>query len=265
MASTLWIIFLVGGIWFAVSSAISFVVSWLQWRRQHENPGHLVVLANLALSILYWYLFVDWNFFLRADGVEVPWLRQATEVLVFLVYSWMVTVSLWVDWDDAWVIVFLHTFAGALLLITNLVSAQVFWYGWAIAAATLLFAQIFMLRRSRRPDSIAWVLFAGWLVYAIGVPIVQALSWTMGEVFDNSPHRETSEIFYICVYAGGVSIYGWVQQGLFSMRPVDRPVVKLESPAIPEPGEDMGEPSAVIGKSVSSSGLISRRVKLNMQ
>lgn len=256
MGNTLPFVFIAGGSWFALCAVISFLGSWLRWRRQGENPGHLVVWANVMLSILYWFLYVDWGFYLRKDGVELPWLRIAVEIVIYLLYSWMVSVSLWLDWDDAVIAIGATGLGGALVSLSHLITANRYWWGWAMGAVVLGLAQIWELRRSRRPDALAWVFFAGWLIWIIGVPLVQVLGWTMTEVLDESPSRGTTEIIYLIVYGLSVTIYGWVQILFFSSRPVNKPLEKLEPAAIPEQdsgGGYLSNPSQLVSSSRNMS------------
>ena len=109
-----------------------------------------------------------------------------------------------------------------------------------------------MLRRSRRPDSLAWLFFVGWLVWIIGVPLVQLLGWTMTEVLDTSPDRNTTEILYLAIYGVVVTLYGWLQIALFSSRPVDKPIEVLEPAGVP--GQEscfLNNPGDLVSASIS--------------
>ena len=252
MGNTLPTVFLVGASWFTACAVISFLASWFVWRRGRENPGHLVVWANAVMAVLYWFLYVDWGFYLRKDGVELPWMRIAAEILVYLAYSWMVSVSLWLDWDDGMILVSGTGLAGAMVSLSHLVTADHYWWGWALGVGGLALAQLWALRRSRRPDSLAWLFFVGWLVWIIGVPLVQLLGWTMTEVLDKSPDRNTTEVLYLVVYGVVVTLYGWLQIALFSSRPVDKPIEVLEPAGVP--GQEacfLNNPSDLVSASIS--------------
>lgn len=256
MGNTLPTVFLVGGGWFTGCAVISFLVSCFRWRRGSENPGHLVVWANAVLAVLYWFLYVDWDFYLRADGVELPWLRIGAEILVYLSYSWMVVVSMWLDWDDAILAVMGTGVGGALVSLSHLAAPDLYWWGMGIGAAILAATQLWQLRRSRRPDEWSWVFWVGWLVWIIGVPLTQLLGWTMTEVLDKSPERNTTEIIYLAVYGVAVTLYGWLQILWFSSRPLDRPLEHLTPAGVPaqEACGFMSSPNELV-----SSGIVNRR------
>lgn len=253
MGNTLPTVFIVGGSWFTGCAVISFFASCFRWRRCAENPGHLVVWAHAVLAVLYWFLYVDWDFYLRGDGVELPWLRIGAEILIYLSYAWMVAVSLWLDWDDAIIAVAGTGFGGAMVSVSHLARPDLYWWGMAVGGAVLALIQLWQLRRSRRPDEWAWVFWAGWLIWIIGVPLTQLLGWTMTEALDKSPERNTTEIVYLVVYALSVTLYGWLQIFFFSSRPLNRPLEHLTPAGIPEQvsGGFLSNPNELVSSGIT--------------
>lgn len=257
------ILFLVGAVWFTAFAVATFVLSWMRWRTGRENPGHLVAWAHTALAVLYWFLYVDAFFYLRGDGVEMPWVRMIAEIIVYMTYAWMVCVSLWLDWDDAAIVVIILTgVGGAMVTLSHLVANPNYWWGFAGGAGVLALAQLWTLRKSRRPDLVAWLLWGGWMIWIVGVPLVQLLGWTMTEVLDKSPARNTTEILYLVVYGLGVTVYGIVQIFIFTSRPPSRPLRQSPEQLVP-PQQNcnyMQDPCQLVSSEHVNSGVQHRNV-----
>jgi hypothetical protein len=227
-------IFVTGLVWFSlVALVVSAVATWLWRRTKRENPGHLVMWTALAFAGFYLLQLLDWGFWLRnLDGVEFPWSRGASQIIGYFFFSWMVATSLWVDWDDAFMVVGAHTVVGALLFAGDFTGGRVGWYWWSSAVAVLAGAQLFLLRRARQSSGKSWLIWLGWLVYALGVPIGQAFGWTLGKVLERPPERKNTEIYYLVIYAVGLSLYGGVMVWAYSKRPARTQPSTRETPVL---------------------------------
>lgn len=214
-------LFVTGVVWFPLSVLVLAVAStYYWWHTRRQNPGHLVIWTGMVLSMFYAVQLLDWGFVLRnGDGVEVPWTRGAAQIVAYFLYSWMLAIALWMDWDDTYIAVGAHTLVGVLLLAGDLASGNVGWYFWSVAVALLAAALVFLLRRSRQNSGKAWAMWLGWLIFSVGAPATQAFGWARGQVLDLSPERENTEIAYFVVYSVGLTVYGAVMIWAFSMRP----------------------------------------------
>jgi hypothetical protein len=223
MASTLEIVFGVGT---GVSGLVVLLfMAWgtFMWMfRRAENPSHIVVWAATVYTLVYAALLTDATSTLRTgDGVEYPWIRSAGNAVVYLLLAWMSAEALWLEAADVY-----FNVGAALLGALAFVGADVFatprsWWWWSAGLVAQLAQVALLLRRSRRHGSRAWLLFFASLVWSLGMPIVQALSWTLGAALDSPPHRQTSEIIFLIVSMLGIGGYGALAMLLWRQLPHD--------------------------------------------
>jgi hypothetical protein len=221
MTSTNELVFWSGAGAYTLAMLLFQAASTYLWTlRRHANPGHLMTAACATQAVLYWSMLVDWNVVLRSDGVEAIWLRPVADVVVYLCYSWALVTALWMDVTDAWIVMGLSTLGGVFLIGGDVVSVPIGWWWWSFGVGAQLLALAFVVRRMRRPGAVAYALWVGWMVFALGVPVVQALSWTMGGVISVSPRRSPSEIAYVVVSGAGTILYGVALLLLWSKAPL---------------------------------------------
>ena len=226
------IIFYVGGGFFAAAAIVALVWSaYLWWWRKRENPGHLVMWSCALESILYWALLVDWNVILRPDGVEAPWLRPAINVPVYLMLAWLLGTGLWMTVADTTFLVGLATIGGALLIGGDVAHPDRQWWWFSFGLAAMCAAGMFSMRRGQFPEMRSWGMWGGFLVMALGTPIVQSLSWTMSGTLDTSPQRKNSEIAYLVASGLGIAVNGCVSLLLWVPVQIHREPATLPPPS----------------------------------
>ena len=221
MPDTLEIVFGVGtGVAGAAVLGFSLWGTFMWMFRRAENPSHIVIWAAAVYTLVYAALLVDATSTLRTgDGVEYPWIRSAGNAVVYLLLAWMSAEALWLESVDVYVNV-----GAALLGALAFVGADVFatprsWWWWSAGLVAQLVQVALLLRRSRRHGNRAWLLFFASLVWSLGMPIVQALSWTLGAALDSPPHRQTSEILFVIVSMLGIGGYGVLAMLLWRQLP----------------------------------------------
>lgn len=192
------------------ASAIGFTL-WgtIQWARRHENPSHLIAWAAFAYTIMYAALFVDATSLLRTgDGVEYPFIRPIANAIVNVVYAWLAAAALWMPWGELYALTAAAIIGGVVLGVTDASPVPEAWYAWAGGMLFQLAVVLLLMRRCKRSGTPAWLLFGGALVWFFGMPVIQALSWTLGGVLDKAPHRTSSEIAFLVVSGVGIILYG---------------------------------------------------------
>lgn len=261
MTDPLLSIFVIGLVWFGLAAVVVTAAATLYWvRTKRENPGHLVAWTSVVFTLFYLFQLLDWGFVLRnGDGVEFPWTRGATQTIAYFLYSWMVAVAMWLDWDDRCLVIGAHTVVGAALFAGDFTSGDKGWYWWALAVAVLVATLVFLLRRSRQNSFKAWAMWGGWLVYAVGVPTTQAFGWTLGKVINTPPERKDTEVMYLVAYTVGLTVYGAVMVWAYSKRPARTQTSTRDTPVLFPAGS-----SAVAKPTVTLSSTMSARTPYRM-
>lgn len=225
------------------------VLAFLLWGtfmwvfRHAENPSHLIVWACAVYTIMYAALLVDGTSVLRTgDGVEYPWIRGAANAIVYVLLALMTSVALWMSMDNTWISLALAAAGGACFVLADAFSTPRSWWWFSFGLLTQLLQTALSLRRSRRSGNRAWLLMLMSLIWTLGMPIGQALSWTLGRALDSPPHRLNSEIFFIVVSGLGIIVYGATAMLLW--RPVPLPPAAAE--LINEDAQAQAQPPAPV-------------------
>lgn len=222
MVDTLTILFAVGAGAFGVA-AIG-VSGWgtLLWWRRRENPSHLLAWMAAVYTMMYLALLVDSTSVLRTkDGTEYPWIRPVANAIVTPLFAWLAAMTLWLEWQAMLAAIVAGIVGTIALGLTDASPVPTAWMPWSFGLGAQLCVVALLLRRSQRPGMRAWALFGGALVWLVGMPVVQALSWTLGQVADKAPHRQTSETLYLIVSGTGIILYGALAMVLWKPMPGD--------------------------------------------
>lgn len=218
-------LFVVGTAVFAASAVVALIVMiYLWWWQHRENPAHLVLIASLGAMVLYATLWTDYNHFLRtSDGVELSWVRAAFHILFLTLYAHMNIETVWLSWWRSWTYVALNALVGVLLLAAELAGPEHWrgWFAWMVAVLIALVIHVIAWWHMRRGDTVGQFSMLGFAAYAVlALPLTQALSYTMGQVLDHSPHRATTEILYLIITGVWLIGYGFVL--VFAYQPIPR-------------------------------------------
>jgi len=227
-ADQLTILFGVGLGVFAAATLVFLLWGTFMWAlRRAENPSHLLVWSCAVYTVVYAVLLVDGTAVLRTgDGVEYPWIRSAGNALIYVMLANMTATALWMSWADMWLSLGLAAAGGVAFGLTDAASTPNAWWWFGAGLLTQLLQTALSLRRSRRVGNRAWLLLLGSLVWTLGMPVGQALSWTLGGAVSSSPHRLGSEILFIVLAGVGILLYGAVAMVLW--RPVPLPPASAE-------------------------------------
>lgn len=211
---------------FAAGAVAAVVLGvWLWWWQRRENPAHLVVMVSFGAMVLYATLWTDYNVYLRpSDGVEVSWVRGAFNIAALVLYSHMDIESVWMSWWRGWTYVALNALVGVLLLAADLAGPEHWrgWYCWTGAVALALVVHLIAWWHMRRPGAAAHFTKLGWAAFVcVALPLTQALSYTMAQTLDKSPHRGTTEIVYVIIYGVWVLLWGCAVAVLYQPFPAE--------------------------------------------
>jgi len=241
------ILFGVGTGVFGVAVLAFLLWGTFMWVFRHaENPSHLIVWACAVYTMMYAALLVDATSVLRTgDGVEFPWIRDAANAVVYVLLALMTSVALWMSAADMWISLALAAAGAACFVLTDVFSTPHSWWWWSFGLLTQLLQTALSLRRSRRSGGRTWLLLVLSLVWTLGMPLAQALSWTLGAAIDSPPHRKGSEIMFIVVAGVGIIVYGAAAMLLW--RPVPLP------PASAELLDDETPPPIVVASPINAS------------
>lgn len=222
MVDTLTIVFAVGLGVFGLATAGVFTWGMLLWWRKHDNPSHLLAWMAAVYTIMYAALLVDATFVLRTgDGVQYPWIRPVANAIVNVLFVWLAAMMLWLDWLAMLFAIGVAIVGAVALGVADASPVPRAWFVWSCGLAAQLAVMLLLLRRSRRSGMRAWALFFGAGVWLVGMPVVQALSWTLGAAFEEPPHRQTSEILYLIVSGTGIVLVGALVMLLWKPMPGD--------------------------------------------
>jgi len=221
MADTLTIVFAVGLGAFGAAIIGGMIWGTVVWTcRRKENPSHLFIAMCVVYTIVYAALFTDATSMLRtADGVEYPLIRPIGNAVITPVLAWTACVMLWLASDDRWLVSAAAVISGTMLALVDVWAPPNVWYLWAMGFALQLVMVIYMARKTTRGGSRAWALLLGACIWLVGMPVVQALSWTLGAAVDEPPKRKVSEILYLCVSGAGIILYGIVCMFMWHSKP----------------------------------------------
>jgi hypothetical protein len=223
VSTTLTILFSIGGGVNTVAGLVVLVGVYLYLIHHRLSAAFLIMLSFMLLGLVYFLMLLDWWPKQRHDGVEFPWYRDVAQIVITFFQTIIVAKELGIDGGlsggplqmrryldipfDCLVIVSVNTIAFVSLTFANFATPEKQWWFWGAGVALLLgCAVVWTYLRTRMRTLPAIMAQAASLVWLLGLPVVQALSWTMTEVLDTSPRRKSSEIAYLIVSFAGLLI-----------------------------------------------------------
>jgi len=122
----------------------------------------------------------------------------------------MVSAGVWLGQTAASFVMLGAITAGVGLGLADCTADGIFWPWWGVSVAVILVMNAWFFRMAKNASWQAWYTWLGSMVFSVGIPVIQAMSWTMGEVLDTHPTRLSSEIAYLILYFVGVPVFGWI-------------------------------------------------------
>ena len=202
------ILFLVGSLVGFAAAVFMAVLSYIYLSHKRISWSWFLAAAYLALGILYFLMLVDFFPHQRSDshGTEFPVYRGGFEVVITLMLASVVSELTAMQKHERATYILVSVISFIALAIANFCLPNQFWYGWGACIVMQLFCQFWIWRTAAKKSGLSgWLGWFAVLCWSFAVPLVQALSWTMGKILDTPPKRINSEIAYVVIYFAGVS------------------------------------------------------------
>lgn len=230
MVLPLTIILSVGiGVSFVAAMASFGGFAYFKIRRQYRKltSGMQSAGLNVLLLIMYSAMLADCSqpcTLMRSDGVQVPWLRSAVNVVIFFAQQWIVGALLNLNVNAQSMALVLATGGGLGFMAADFSTnnSNLNWVWWSISVVLVFIGTLFNFylssptRNGANPDAprpsmwMAFATFAFSLIWSYGAPLIQALGPTIGQVSDTPPYRQLNEILWLVLYFVGVQCFGLV-------------------------------------------------------